>query len=289
MPHPADLARDTAVTRGPSREGATRYVLDLPPHWNYFMPSGGALMTAAMRAIAAEIDDRELKPLSATAIFCAPVPAGPLVVDVVILRRGGLATQARAALSAADGPFPGLEVVATFGRERPGPELGLVQAPALPGPGDLSPIDNDDTGPVPPFFRNYECRRALGEPWWIADRWTPGLDRSAYWYRYRIPQTSPDGQLDPLALPPIVDTMPPAMFQIGGPSLAGYLAPSLDLTVHWLEDTTSAWLLTHAHCRRARAGYATGEIEIWDDRGRLIAWGNQRMVLRRRPALPPVL
>ncbi|MDC0667531.1 acyl-CoA thioesterase [Nannocystis radixulma] len=290
MTHPADLARDTAVVRTSSSEGAARYVLDLPPHWDYFMPSGGVLMTAALRAITAELDDPSLKPLSATTIFCAPVPAGPLVIDVVVLRRGQLATQVRAALSAAGGPFPGLEVLATYGRERPGPALGLVAAPALPRPEDLPPIDpRSEGGSAPPFFHNYDCRRALGQPWWREDRWAPGLDRAAYWYRYLTPQTLPDGQIDPLALPPLIDTMPPAMFQIGGPSLAGTIAPSLDLTVHWLEDTARAWLLTHAHCRRARAGYATADIEIWDDEGRLIAWGNQRMFLRRRPPLPPIL
>lgn len=289
MQPPADLARDTAVSRAPGREGAARYVLELPAHWDYLNPSGGVLMTAAMRALAAEIDDPELKPLSATTIFCAPVSAGPLVVDVVILRRGGLATQARAALSAAGGPFPGLEVIATFGRERPGPELGLVRAPALPGPEELAPIEPDSDGGGARFFRNFDCRRALGEPWWRGDRWTPGLDRAAYWYRYLVPQTTAAGLLDPFALPPIVDTMPPAMFQLGGPELAGTIAPSLDLTVHWLEDTTRPWLLTHARCLRARAGYVTGDIEIWDDEGRLVAWGSQRMVLRRRPPVPPLL
>lgn len=286
MTHPADLARDTAVTR----EAPGRYALELPPHWDYFMPSGGVVMTAALRAIAAEIGDPEYRPLSATAIFCAPVPAGPLVIEVVVLRRGQVATQVRAALSAAGGPAPGLEVVATFGRERPGPELGLVRAPALPGPGELAAFDpHDERTFVPAFLRNYACLRALGQPWWIEERWTPGLDRSAYWYRYLVPQTLPDGQLDPFALPPLVDTMPPAMFQIAGPSAAHYLAPSLDLTVHWLEDTSRQWLLTHAHCRRARAGYATGEIEIWDDQGRLVAYGAQRMILRKRPPLPPIL
>jgi acyl-CoA thioesterase len=285
MPHPADLARDTAITRAPGREGA-RYVLDLPAHWDYLIPSGGVVMSAAMRAIAAEIGDPELKPLSATTIFCAPVPAGPLVIDVVILRRGSLATQARAALSAAEGPSPGLEVVATFGRERPGPDLGLVRAPAVPRPEELAPLDATGEDAGIPFFRNFDCRRALGQPWWREEQWRPGLDRAAYWYRYLVPQTGPDGLLDPFALPPIVDTMPPAMFQMGGPELADLVAPSLDLTVHWLEDTARPWLLTHAHCRRARAGYATGDIEIWDDEGRLVAWGNQRMVLRKRPPLP---
>jgi len=286
MSLPADLARDT----DPTRLAAGRYALDLPPHWDYLMPSGGVLMTVALRAIAAEIAQPEHTPRSATAIFCAPVPAGRICVEVQILRRGPVATQARAALSAQGGPAPGLEVSATFGREREGPSLGLVRAPAVPGPTDRGTVDAlAEHRDVPRFLRNFECRRALGQPWWREDTWTPGQDRSGYWYRYRVPQVGPTGALDPFALPPLIDTMPPAMCQIAGPPAAAFIAPSLDLTVHWLEDTPREWLLTHAHCRRARAGYATGELEIWDDEGRLVAYGAQRMILRRRPPLPPVL
>ena len=137
-------------------------------------------------------------------------------------------------------------------------------------------------------MRNFESRRALGQRWWHGEPWAPGLDRTATWYRYLAPQTLPDGQLDPFALPPLVDTMPPAMLQIAGPSAALYLAPSLDLTVHWLEASPRQWLLTHAHCRRARAGYATGDIEIWDDHGRLLAYGAQTMILRKRPVARPI-
>ena len=37
------------------------------------------------------------------------------------------------------------------------------------------------------------------------------------------------------------------------------------------------------HARRARAGYATADCEIWDESGHLIAFATQTMLLRRRP------
>ena len=41
MSHAADLAADTAV----EPRGAGEYVCTLPRHWDYFMPSGGVLVT----------------------------------------------------------------------------------------------------------------------------------------------------------------------------------------------------------------------------------------------------
>src|SRR5262249_14418855 len=101
---------------------------------------------------------------------------------------------------------------------------------------------------------------------------------------YKVPQHLPDGRLDPFALPPIADTMPPALMQKLGPRHEPFHAPSLDLTVHFLEDTTSEWILVNVHARRARAGYATASAEIWDDRPRLLAFATQTMMLRRVPA-----
>jgi hypothetical protein len=65
----------------------------------------------------------------------------------------------------------------------------------------------------------------------VGSDWAPGPARIARWFRYRVPQL-PDGRFDPLAIPPIADTMPPALIQklAGAPAL---LAPSLDLTVHF--------------------------------------------------------
>ncbi len=284
MSHAADLAADTAVTP----RGAGLYVCTLPRHWDYFMPSGGVLVTLALRAMAAELglrpglvgEDSGVRPLSATAVFCSPVPAGPVEIMVTPLRRGALASQVRASLRTVDGEL-GLEVIATFGRDRPVVDVSMTSAPVVAEPRALPEIDPSDQSFVPPFIRNFDHRRAIGSAWWRADEWVPG-DRSGYWYRYLRPQRLADGRLDPLALPPLIDTMPPAMCSMIGPAARAFLAPSLDLTVHFVQDTTSEWLLTHVHCREARGGYATADIEIWDEARRLVAYGTQVMILRRR-------
>ena len=66
---PADLLVDTT----PRAQGGGRYLLDLADHWDFLNPSGGVLVTAALRAAARELDDDGLRLASATAIFCAPV------------------------------------------------------------------------------------------------------------------------------------------------------------------------------------------------------------------------
>ncbi len=286
MSHPADLAADTAVQRiGPGRFGCT-----LPGHWDYLLPSGGVLTTVCLRAIAAELaDPREsgepgLRPLSATAIFCSPVAAGAIEVGVTILRRGKIATQARASLFA-EGVLC-LEVQATFGLDRSMVEVTMHHPPVVDDPQQLPTIDGVGQSFTPPFIRNFDHRRAIGSQWWRAEQWVPG-DRSGYWYRYLRPQTLADGRVDPLCLPPLIDTMPPAFCAMVGPDAMGLLAPSLDLTVHFLADTRSEWLLTHAHCRDVRGGWATADIEIWDASRRLIAYGTQMMILRRRTSRPP--
>jgi acyl-CoA thioesterase len=57
--------------------------------------------------------------------------------------------------------------------------------------------------------------------------------------------------------------------------------------MHFLEDSRAEWLLTAVHARRARAGYATADVEIWDDTGRLLAYATQMMLLRRVPEASP--
>ena len=279
-----DLRRDTAVTRLAAAPGW--YTADLPPAWNFRTPSGGVLMTVAMRAMEAELDDPALRPISANTHFCSPVPAGPLEVRVEVLRHGKVAAQVRAALSSTTMPGPGLEVSATFGRDRDGVDVVDAEAPAVRPPAESTPIVPGVRHFRPPFLENFECRLGYGAPWWERD-WTPGPARIGRWFRYRVPPRLGDGRFDPLAIPPIADTMPPALIQTLGPDGAPFHAPSLDLTIHFLEDTTAEWMLTWVHCRRARAGYATADCEIWDDAGHLVAFATQTMMLRRRPADVP--
>jgi acyl-CoA thioesterase len=279
--HPHDLAADTAVTR--LRVAPGWYTANVPSAWNFRTPSGGVLMTVAMRAMQEELGDPSLRPVSANTHFCSPVPAGPLEVRVEVLRHGGAAAQLRAQLSSTSMPGPGLEVSATFGRDREGVDVIDTEPPEVPPP-DEAPELEMLIGTVrdsrPAIFANFDTRLVLGAPWWESN-WTPGRAQLARWFRYKIPQRLADGHLDPFALPPIADTMPPALMQKLGPNHEPFHAPSLDLTVHFLENTDAEWLLVNVHARRARAGYATASAEIWDDRRRLLAFATQTMMLRR--------
>ncbi len=280
---PSDLADATAVLRLERAPGW--YVADLPDAWSYLTPSGGVLMTVAMRAMVAELADPSFVPVSANTLFCSPVPAGPLEIRVEVLRRGNAACQLRAALSSTAKPGPGLEVSATFARDRAGPDVLGVDMPDVPSP--LECIEaavgmRNGKKTARPFFRNLDVRLAIGAPFWHT--WQAGEARQAYWYRYRVPQTV-QGRFDPLAIPPIADTMPGALARKLGPDEPRFFAPSLDLTVHFLDPSDAEWFLVDVRAQRARAGYATADAEIWDETGKLVAHATQTMMVRRRP--PP--
>lgn len=288
-PPPADLAADTAVKPLLSTPGL--YTADLPDSWDFTGPSGGVLMTAALRAMQAQLDDAGLRPLSATGVFCAPVSPGPLEIRVEVLRAGGTAAQVRASLASVARPGPGLEMLATFARGRSGPDMQGVGFPRVPMPEDAEDISEELCRPVGAlrsmrFFRNLEVRLALGHRWWTPDR-QPGPAHCARWFRYRKPQRDRRGMLDPFAIPPLTDTMPAAVWQALGPEQPLMHAPSLDLTVHFVEDTGAEWLLASALARRARRGHATAEIEIWSQDRRLVAYGTQTMTFRALSRRPP--
>jgi len=280
---PADLAADTAVRALDASPGW--YVADLPPNWDYRTPSGGVLMTLALRAMQAELADPALRICSATTLFCSPVPAGPVEIQVAVLRHGGAAAQVRAALSSTLAPGPGLEVSATFARRREGFDFTDAVPPEVPPPDEAQELA--ETVPFakvrPPFFENLDSRLALGDDWWQGP-WEGGEARYARWLRYRVPQRLESGLLDPLALCPVADTMPPAVVQKLGRGFKPFVAPSLDLTVHFLDDTPREWLLVSAYCRRALGGIASADVEIWDDERRLLAFGTQVMIFRRLAA-----
>ncbi|MEZ4299495.1 MAG: thioesterase family protein [Polyangiaceae bacterium] len=288
---PSDLRKDTTVSR--IREAPGWYTADLCDAWNWNTPAGGTLMTIAMRAMVEEIGDPSYRPIAATTLFCSPVPHGPMEIRVEILRRGNAAVQVRAALSSTSIPGPGLEVSATFARNRPGMDITGATPPAVPPP-DTCPLFEEHgvhrLGKYP-FLGNVEVRLAQGYPFWATDFLSRHPEvkplpeepaRFSRWYRYLVPQMEADGTLDPLAIPPIADTMPSALANKIGPGGQPFHAPSLDLTVHFLEPARTEQLLVASYVRRARAGYATAEAEIWTADGKLTAYATQTMILRTR-------
>ena len=277
-PKSGDLAADTAVKRLTKAPGW--YTARLCDDWNFHTPSGGVLMSIALRAMQSELDDPELRPLSANTLFMSPVPAGPMEIRVEVLRRGGAAAQLRAALSSTSLPGPGLEVSATFARELPGsPTFTDPEVPALATPEELEPRTAVDR---PPFFDNFDIRQVEGPPVFEEEGWEAAQALYSRWYRYRVPQRKADGRLDRLALPPIIDNMPPAAFSRIGSDGASLHAPSLYLTVHFLDDTEDEWLLLRNRSKKARAGFGTADVEVWSHSGSLVAVGTQMMIFRSR-------
>jgi acyl-CoA thioesterase len=289
----ADLAADTAVRADPEVPG--RFHLTLPDHWDYLLPSGGVVMTCALRAAEAALAEPVLRFASATTIFCAPMHPGKLVADVAILRRGGATAQVRVAVKHAEPPADadnsGLELIATFIRDRRGPDVIGVPFPSVLRLADALPVEDDAPNNPHARFRFYhqlECRIAEGDRFWQKGL-AAGPARYARWLRYRTPQRDAEGRLDRLAVPPLVDTMPTALHRAIGPGGYRFYAPSLDLTTFVIDDTQREWLLVAVTSRRARSGWAIADCEVWDDDGRFIAYGTQAMYLHNLSGEPPVI
>lgn len=299
----ADLAADTAVRPDPEVPG--RFHLTLPDHWDYLMPSGGVAMTCALRAAEAALGEPLLRFASATTIFATPIHTGKLVADVTVLRRGGASAQLRVAMKDADPPPPkprdgseaggednvGLELTATFLRDRKGPDVRGTRMPAVKSLAEALGVDDDLPHNPHKRFRFYhqlDCKIAEGEVYWAAG-FEAGPARYARWLRYKTPQRDAEGRLDRLALPPLIDTMPTALHRAIGPGSYRFYAPSLDLTTYVVDDTTREWVLVATSLRRARMGWAIADVEVWDDEGRFLAYGAQAMYLHGLSGEPPVI
>ncbi len=295
----ADLAADTAVHADEAVPG--RFHLTLGDHWDYLLPSGGAVMTCALRAAEKFLGEPLLRFASATTVFCTPIHATDLIADVTELRRGKSTAQLRVALRHRDAvPDPedpsdnsrGLELTATFLRDRKGPDVHGVPFPdRVRSLADALPIE--DGAPNNPhtrfrFYRQLECKIADGETYWT-DGLVAGPARYARWMRYKVPQRDAAGRLDRLALPPLIDTMPTALHRAIGPGPYRFYAPSLDLTTYVVDDTTREWLLVTVAVKRAHHGWAIADAEVWDDEGKFIAYGAQAMYLQSVSGVPPVV
>jgi acyl-coenzyme A thioesterase PaaI-like protein len=287
----ADLAVDTAVRADEAVPG--RYHLALPDHWDYLLPSGGVVMTAALRAAAAHLGDPAQRLASATTIFASPMHPGRCVADVHVIRRGRNAAQVRVVMrhtQEKDGE-PGLELLATFMRDRKGPDVIGAAFPRVASVADAVPVEDGAANNPHARFRFYhqlECKLADGPPFW-QPAFEAGPARYARWFRYRVPQRDAEGRFDRLAIPPLIDTMPTALHRAIGPGAYRFYAPSLDLTVYTIDDTTREWLLVAVTSRRALGGWAMADAEVWDDTGKLVAYGSQAMYLHGVAGDPPTV
>ncbi len=292
---PADLRHALALEPVATSPGHYRGELDRA--WSFLLPSGGVLTSLALSAMRMELSrfGLDFAPTSATATFCSAIAEGPVDLEVVVLRLGRTAAQLRAHLrprasTAAPGDV-GLEVTATFAARLN--DVGLAPAtfrpcPAAPAFEDCPTYDPTATGITPPnFYRNLEVRRARGDVWW-SRTWAPAEPHVSRYYRYLVPPTLPDGRLDPLALPPIADTMASAVHQAVGSRIPPLIFPSLDLTLHFIApdggDPTSP-ILVDSQAHALFGSTASASAEVWQG-DTLLLTATQTMTLRAIKASP---
>jgi len=279
------------TTVSPIGEGS--YAATIGPEWMLAMvPQGGVLAAIAARALAAELHVDRVgavpeQPLrSIHGVFVSPVPAGPVVIDVRVLRRGRSISQAQATVRAPH-VTTGFTALAVFGAARPGFTFTELAYPDVPDP-EGQPSYRDPLPPEAgvvdrinfPFWDEVlEGRPALGTPFW--DPAPRHKAESASWFRFEQPPMGPDGYLDPYAAFVMADIMPNAVFEKVSPTEARWFAPSTDLTVHLFGPATPGWILSHCKAHLAGDGYASVDAALWDPRGaegpELIAYATQQM------------
>ncbi|HEV3497726.1 MAG TPA: thioesterase family protein [Actinomycetes bacterium] len=255
--------------------GTGRYAGEIGEAWTLRpQPQGGVVTAVALRAMAAELDDPRQRLRTLHTTFAAQVAAGPVDVEVEVLRRGRSMSQLRAEVRN-PGAGRGHLTTGVFGATREGFAFTDLRPPAgLPTPDDCPswrdplPADAAVTLPDPPpeplpfWAERVEGRAALGHAPW--EDYVPDRAEKALWYRFDEPPFLADGTLDPLALVVLADTMPGAVAEKIGRQERLWFAPSVDLTVHLLDECRSPWVLAHNRSRHAGDGYASADMSLWD-------------------------
>jgi acyl-CoA thioesterase len=266
--------------------GPGRYRAALDERWNLRpLPQGGILSAIAVRAMEAELAHDEQSPRLLHTTFAAQVAHGPLEVEVEVLRVGRSMSQLRAEVRN-PGTARGHLTTCVFGAPRVGFEFSDLRPPeSVPKPEDCRSFRDPPPEGAPvfeqmPFWTELvEGRPVIGHAPW--DDYVPDRAERAMWYRFDESPVLDDGRLDPLALIVFADSMPGAVGEMVGRNDRSWFAPSVDLTVHFLDDCRSSWVLAHNRARFAGDGYASADMALWDcgddggQRPRLVAYATQ--------------
>lgn len=269
----APFVNETAVRAVGPEPG--RYAGEIGEAWTLRpQPQGGLVTALALRAMAAELGEPGQRLRTIHTTFAAQVAAGPVDIDVEVLRRGRSMSHVRAEVRN-PGAARGHLTTGVFGATRDGFAFTDIRPPTgLPGPEacgsfrDPLPAEvaaalpQQPPEPMPFWTERVEGRSALGHAPW--EDYVPDRAERAMWYRFDEPPFLEDGTLDPLALVVLADTMPGAVAEKIGRQDRFWFAPSVDLTVHLLDACRSSWVLAHNRARHAGDGYASADMALWD-------------------------
>ncbi len=248
-----------------------RWTGEIRPGWDILGNANGGYVLA-MAARAGALASGRPDPVTITGHFLAPAAAGPITIDVEVLKEGRrFATVSSTvrnpdgrALVAALGSYGELVAVE-------GPERVEAEPPELPAVGQCIKIEATDTLP-PPFMANVDLRVHPDDV--PAAAGSSGYPRVRGWFRW--PDDEP---LDTIGLVVAADAFPPTIFNANLPVA---WTPTLELTTHIRERPhTGEWLRCSFHTRFITGGFLEEDGELWDEGGRLIAQSRQLALLPR--------
>ena len=271
MPH--DLRADTTLTPDGARPG--RFHADLPDAWKVVYVFGGVSMYTALRAMQEALDRSDLDLVTANAIFLAPVPPGPITIDVDVLRDGRRASQVAADLRVDGADRPALRVHGVFGAAH---DTDLahqeVRFPEVPLPAH-APLPPEPEGPNPWGRINFH-EQTEWRP--VSPLDDPGKGQFLAWVRLA------EGEPDRLMLAVHGDVLGPAVGRALGPNEEGghFMSLSLEIGIRFVRAPATPWVLQEIEAWHVGDGYATGPARLWDENGRLCAIATQTAHLRRR-------
>jgi acyl-CoA thioesterase len=272
-PVPHDIRADTALTPDATRPG--RFHADIPDAWKIQYLFGGVSMYAALRAMEEQLARPELELVTANAIFLAPVPPGPIEVDVDVLRNGRRAAQVAADLHVPGGNTPALRLHGVFGvahdtdlrhDEIVFPEVSLPADTPEPPP----PLEDSPWGVIN-FHEQTEWRP-------VSPLDDPGKGHFMAWVRLI------EGEPHRLSLAVHGDVLGPAVGRALGPRERSghFLVLSLEIGIRFIATPVTSWVLQDIEAWHVGDGYATGPARLWDESGRLCAIATQTAHLAHR-------
>ena len=261
------FAEATAVRRVEAT--GDRFAAEVASGWDIGgNANGGYLLAIAGRAMSEAIGR---PPLSLTAHYLRPAPAGPCEIAVDVVRAGRRLATATAQLTMNGAVV--LQLVGTFGEQRPG-GLEWHREP----PTDLPDYaDCVERGPGPDGVGTAFHGR-------LATRVRPGDDG----YNRGEPTGDPEVRgwfalaaeepIDVIALLLAADSFPPPIFNLG--PAPGWV-PTVELTVHIRGIPAPGPLRCAFRSRFVDDGLVDEEGEIWDGTGALVAQSRQLALVPR--------
>jgi acyl-coenzyme A thioesterase PaaI-like protein len=247
-------------------DGPGRFVVQLDPEWTIAdKPNGGYLLAMMGRASTRDAEHDHV--IAASAHFLRSPSPGPGLIEVVTLRRGRSASQARVSMT--QGGVDCIEAIFTSGHldrtDRPRWSRWLPEDAPLP-------IDRCER--LAPMLPDGRPAAILGQVELRLEPDSLGFARGDPTGRAELRGwlSLPRGEsFDPTALLYAVDGLPPATFDV---EYSGWV-PTIELTAYVRARPVPGPVRIVQRAQLVDAGRVDEVCLVWDSSGRLVAQGTQ--------------